>query len=72
SKDFYVSSFDGAKSIILSNLSAMGSRNPYLGVAYVVLGSVAFAIGLAFGVKHYSDPRQLGDTKFLVWKEKGG
>lgn len=67
--DFYVGDFTGEKSIIISNLSLMGARNPYLGIAYIALGSLSLAIGLAFLIKHYSDPRKLGDTRFLVWKE---
>eukprot|EP00752_Nemacystus_decipiens_P010452 g9311.t1 len=67
--NFYVGDFTGEKSIIVSNLSLMGARNPYLGIAYIALGSLSLAIGLAFLVKHYSDPRKLGDTRFLVWKD---
>lgn len=61
--------FRGEKSIIISNLSLMGARNPYLGIAYIALGSLSLAIGLAFLIKHFSNPRKLGDTRFLVWKE---
>lgn len=67
--DFYVGDFSGSKSLIISNLSMMGAQNPYLGVAYIALGSLSLAIGVAFAIKHYSHPRKLGDASFLVWKE---
>lgn len=66
--DFFVGDFSGEKSLIVSNLSLMGARNPYLGIAYIALGSLSLAIGLAFLIKHLSNPRKLGDTRFLVWK----
>lgn len=69
SSDFYVQDFSGKKSIIVSNLSSMGAQNPWLGIAYMALGSLSLLIGVAFAVKHYSNPRGLGDTKFLVWKD---
>lgn len=67
--NFYVGEFSGEKSLVISNLSLMGARNPYLGIAYIALGSLSLAIGIAFAIKHYSDPRKLGDTRFLVWKD---
>ncbi|CAN0131984.1 unnamed protein product [Scytosiphon promiscuus] len=67
--NFFVGDFSGEKSLIVSNLSLMGAQNPYLGIAYIALGSVSLAIGLAFLIKHLSDPRKLGDTRFLVWKD---
>lgn len=67
--DFYVSEFSGKKSLVVSNLSRMGARNPYLGIAYIALGSLSLAVGVGFAIKHISDPRKLGDTKFLVWKD---
>ncbi|CAM9716967.1 unnamed protein product, partial [Ectocarpus fasciculatus] len=67
--DFFVGDFSGEKSLVVSNLSLMGARNPYLGIAYIALGSLSLAIGLAFLIKHLSNPRKLGDTRFLVWKD---
>lgn len=61
--------FSGAKTLVVSTVSLMGARNPYLGYAYIALGSFSLAIGLAFAIKHYLNPRELGDTKFLVWKD---
>ena len=61
--------FSGKKSLVVSNLSLMGARNPYLGIAYIALGSLSLAIGVAFAIKHLANPRKLGDTKFLVWKD---
>lgn len=67
--DFNVAAFDGEKALVVSNMSLMGAKNPYLGIAYIALGSLSLAIGVAFAIKHYSNPRQLGDTRFLVWKD---
>jgi hypothetical protein len=55
--DFLVADFDGSKTIIISEIGDYGGKNPFLGVAYIVIGVVCFVLALAFGVKHYFFPR---------------
>ena len=62
--------FEGKKSLVISTLSWYGGRNPFLGVAYMVIGSICIVLSLIFFAKHKMTPRKLGDTNYLVWKAK--
>ncbi len=58
-----VDTFDGTKSVVCSTTAWIGGRNNFLGIAYLTVGAVALALALAFALKHYLSPRQLGDLK---------
>ncbi|KNZ47978.1 hypothetical protein VP01_59g5 [Puccinia sorghi] len=63
--DYPVRPFGGTKSIVFSTVSFIGGRNPFLGIAYLVVGSVCFLIGVILSVRHLVKPRRLGDMKYL-------
>ena len=65
--NFEVGSFDGSKSLVISTIGEFGGRNPYLGLAYVVVGALCLFFGFLFLVKHLISPRELGDKKLLNW-----
>jgi hypothetical protein len=54
---------------ILSTVSWMGGRNDFLGFAYVVVGGLAFVVGLLFAALHAFSGRKPGDTSYLVWNQ---
>ncbi|XP_053142892.1 cell cycle control protein 50A [Hemicordylus capensis] len=44
--NYPVHSFDGRKRMILSTISWMGGKNPFLGIAYMTVGSICFFLGV--------------------------
>lgn len=68
SSNFLVSTFDGKKYLVLSTTSWFGGKNPFLGIAYIVVGALCMFLAILFFAKHKLSPRKLGDTRYLVWK----
>jgi len=64
---FPVRAFGGEKAVVLSTISWLGGKNPFLGYAYVVVGALCLLLALAFGVKHKVSPRKLGDMRYFNW-----
>ncbi|KPP79885.1 transmembrane protein 30A-like [Scleropages formosus] len=48
-----VRSFEGRKRMILSTISWMGGKNPFLGIAYITVGSVCFFLGVVLLIIHH-------------------
>ena len=67
--NFDVSRFKGTKSLVISTTSWFGGKNDFLGYSYIVVGVLCLLLGGIFAVKHMVNPRKLGDTRYLVWKE---
>lgn len=65
--NFEVDSFGGSKSIVISNLGEFGGKNSFLGISYIVVGSISLLLGVLFAIKQLISPRQLGDTRYLGW-----
>lgn len=69
--DFFpVATFHGTKSIVLSTRTVMGGRNPFLGIAYLVVGGICILLGVVFLVTHIIHPRKLGDHTYLSWNNQ--
>lgn len=49
--------YKGTKSIVISTRTVMGGRNPFLGIAYVVVGGICILLGVVFAVTHLLKPR---------------
>ncbi|EGX89885.1 LEM3/CDC50 family protein [Cordyceps militaris CM01] len=64
---FKVSEFGGTKSVLITTRTVMGGRNPFLGIAYIVVGGVCIILGGIFTVTHLIKPRKLGDHTYLSW-----
>ena len=68
---FPVAPFSGTKALVLTTLSWAGGKNPFLGVAYLVVGCLSLALAFGFWVRQtFFGGRQLGDAESLVWGSK--
>lgn len=63
--NFPVNAFDGKKLLVLTNTSWLGGRNAFLGIAYIVVGTLVLLVASGLLARHLIAPRQLGDHK--VW-----
>ena len=54
--NYDVSSFEGKKYLILSNVNSLGGKNVFIGASYIFIGSIIliFGIVLYFGIKYHS------------------
>ncbi|KAG0337828.1 hypothetical protein BG004_007481 [Podila humilis] len=67
--NYDVTTYGGTKSFVISTVSFMGGRNPFLGIAYVVVGVLCVVLGLLFTARHLYKPRRLGDHTYLSWNQ---
>ncbi|KAJ3252293.1 hypothetical protein HK103_001638 [Boothiomyces macroporosus] len=51
-QNFDCDKFGGTKSIVLSSTSILGGKNYFLGSAYVVIGALCVALGIAFLIRN--------------------
>lgn len=68
--NFSVLTYEGTKSIVISTRSVLGGRNPFLGIAYLVVAALCFLLGVLFLIKHLITPRKLGDHSYLTWNNE--
>jgi hypothetical protein len=64
--DYPVVNYSGTKSVVFSTVSWIGGRNPFLGIAYLVVAGLCILIGLALLMRHVLKPRKLGDMSYLI------
>jgi hypothetical protein len=55
--EFPVTEYDGTKSILISTRTVLGGKNPFMGIAYVVVGGICVLLGALFTVAHLVRPR---------------
>lgn len=68
-ENYPVVQFDGTKSIVFSTVSFIGGRNPFLGIAYIVVAGICVLLGLLLTLRHLVKPRKLGDMRYLSWNQ---
>lgn len=49
--------YKGKKSILITTRTVMGGRNPFLGIAYIVVGGLCIVLGAVFTATHLIKPR---------------
>merc|ERR1719379_276974 len=56
---FNVTSFQGKKRLVLSTISWIGGKNSFLGIAYIIVGSISAVLSIGFGIMDKIKPRKL-------------
>ncbi|KAF8078185.1 cell cycle control protein [Lyophyllum atratum] len=64
---FPVLPFKGTKSFVISTVSWIGGKNPFLGWAYVAAAAVFVLLAVLGTIRHLVKPRRLGDMSLLSW-----
>lgn len=59
--DYPVKQFSGTKSIVISTVSWIGGKQPFLGWAYIAAAILCVVLAIAGLVRHLIKPRKLGD-----------
>lgn len=67
--NFPVSQYGGTKAIVISTVSWIGGKNPFLGWAYIAVAALFVLLGVAGTARHLLRPRKLGDMNMLSWNQ---
>jgi hypothetical protein len=68
---FDTSLFSGSKSVVISSISVIGGKNPFLGQAYIAVGVICLIFFITLLGRHLIKPRKLGDHSYLSWNNPG-
>ena len=75
---FPVQAYSGTKSILISTRTVMGGKNPFLGIAYIVVGGLCILLGAVFLATHLIKPRSVtqhvntSSSRLLTFIQKTG
>ena len=65
--NFQVNNFNGQKALVLTPDGEFGAKNTYLGLVYLVTGSICLILGGLFSIKHFLFKRPVADPSLLNW-----
>ncbi|KAF8197410.1 cell cycle control protein [Pholiota molesta] len=65
--NFPVLPYKGTKSFVISTVSWIGGKNPFLGWAYVAAAAIFILLAVLGTARHLFKPRRLGDMSLLSW-----
>ncbi|KAK4226510.1 ligand-effect modulator 3 family [Podospora fimiseda] len=65
--------YSGHKSIVLTTISTMGSRNIWPGIIFLIVGGICLILDIYFILSFFLwKPRKLGDPSYLSWNQSSG
>ncbi|KAF9904611.1 hypothetical protein EC991_002540 [Linnemannia zychae] len=59
--NFPIKTYGGKKYIVISTVGAIGGRNNFLGIGYIVIAVLCAGLGVIFTAFHIAKPRIIGD-----------
>ncbi|KAF9144115.1 hypothetical protein BGX30_013805 [Mortierella sp. GBA39] len=59
--NFPIKTYGGKKYIVISSIGAIGGRNSFLGIGYIVIAVICAGLGVIFTAFHIARPRIIGD-----------
>ncbi|KAJ3553578.1 hypothetical protein NM688_g3533 [Phlebia brevispora] len=65
--NYPVQSYRGTKSVVISTVSWIGGKNPFLGWAYVASAALFVGLAIAGTIRHMIKPRKIGDMSLFSW-----
>ncbi|EKM82873.1 hypothetical protein AGABI1DRAFT_111436 [Agaricus bisporus var. burnettii JB137-S8] len=65
--NFPVVNYKGTKSFVVSTVSWIGGKNPFLGWAYIASSALFILLATLGTARHLIRPRRLGDMSLLSW-----
>ncbi|CAL1703954.1 unnamed protein product [Somion occarium] len=68
--NYPVRSFKGRKAVVISTVSWIGGKNPFLGWAYVATAALFVLLAVLGTIRHMIKPRKLGDMSLLSWNRQ--
>lgn len=65
-----IGKYQARKSIVITNLSFLGSKNNTLSFAYIIMGLIFILTAIFFLVIQTIYPREIGDYNYLSWNQE--
>ncbi|KAK4032485.1 ligand-effect modulator 3 family [Parachaetomium inaequale] len=68
--NFPTTAYNGRKAFVITTLSAMGARNIWPGIIFLIVGGICLLLDVYFILSFFLwKPRKLGDPSYLSWNQ---